>query len=37
MAAGQDGVPLDRDDLSDILRTTIDPSIAGQPRKAART
>jgi AcrR family transcriptional regulator len=35
-AAGQDGVPLDPDDLSDILRTAIDRSLKGQPRKAAR-
>lgn len=37
LAAGQADVPLAPDDLSDILRTAIDPSIENQPRKAPRT
>ena len=37
LAASQNRAPLDPDDLSDILSTTIDRIIEGQPRKAART
>jgi AcrR family transcriptional regulator len=37
LAAGKDDVPLDPDDLRDILRTAIDSIIEDQPRQAART
>lgn len=36
LAAGQDGIPLDPDELGDMLRTAIDSIVEVQPREAPR-